>query len=121
MKIAVAIENGNVCPHFGHAPFYRIFETSDRIVTGSSDHQSPGHVPGALPKWLAELKADVVIAGGMGPKAEELFEAAGIQVVIGVEGPADNVVKAFLDGTLSCGESSCGHVEGEECGEHHHN
>lgn len=114
MKIAVAIENGNVCPHFGHAPFYRIFETSDKAITGSSDHQSPGHTPGALPKWLSELKANVVIAGGMGPKAEDLFEAAGIQVVIGVEGPAEKVVEAFLHGTLSCGASSCGHVTGED-------
>jgi len=120
MKIAVAIENGNVCPHFGHAPLYRIFETSDNAITGSSDHQSPGHTPGALPKWLSGLKASVVIAGGMGPKAEELFEAAGIQVVIGVEGPAKNVVEAFLDGTLSCGASSCGHVTGEDHSGHQH-
>jgi predicted Fe-Mo cluster-binding NifX family protein len=120
MKIAVAFENGNVCPHFGHAPVYRIFETSEKTITGSTDHQSPGHVPGALPRWLSELKADVIIAGGMGPKAEELFEAAGIKVVIGVEGPAEKVVKEFLEGTLSCGQSSCGHVTGEGQTEHHH-
>jgi len=120
MKIAVAIENGDVCPHFGHAPFYRLFETSDKTITGSSDHQSPGHAPGVLPKWLSELKANVIIAGGMGPRAEELFVAAGIEPIIGVSGPAEDAVKAYLDGTLSCGESSCGHVTGKGSEEQNH-
>ncbi len=119
MKIAVAFENGNVCPHFGHAPFYRIFDVSGESVTGSTDHQSPGHAPGVLPKWLSELKADVIIAGGMGPRAEELFVSFGIKPVTGVSGPAEEAVRSFIDGTLTQGKSSCGHVTGE-AGDHHH-
>lgn len=119
MKIAVATENGNVCPHFGHAPTFRIFETDDKKITGHQDHPNPGHVPGALPKWLSEMKVDVIIAGGMGPRAEELFVAAGIKPVIGAQGPAEAAAVAFLEGSLECGESACGHVTGEGHEEHH--
>jgi len=62
----------------------------------------------------------VIIAGGMGPRAEELFVAAGIKPVIGVQGPAEGAAKAFLDGSIECGESSCGHVTGEGHGDHNH-
>lgn len=120
MKIAVATDNGFVCPHFGHAPIYRVFETEGKSITGSTDHKSPGHAPGVLPRWLSELKVDVIIAGGMGPRAEELFVAAGIEPVIGVEGPAEDAARAFLDGTLTQGKSSCGHVTGEEHSGHQH-
>lgn len=118
MRIAVALENGNVSLHFGHAPVFRIFETDDKNIIGHQDHPNPGHAPGVIPRWLSDLKVDVIIAGGMGPRAEDLFKEAGIRPVIGARGNADEVAKAFLDGTLQCGDSACGHVTGEGHGEH---
>ena len=61
---------------------------------------------------------EVIFAGGMGPRAEDLFKEAGFRPVIGARGNADEVAKAFLDGTLQCGDSACGHVTGEGHGEH---
>ncbi|MDD2517950.1 MAG: NifB/NifX family molybdenum-iron cluster-binding protein, partial [Synergistales bacterium] len=103
MKIAVATENGNVCPHFGHAPTFRIFETDGKSIIGHQDHPNPGHAPGVLPRWLSEMKVEVIIAGGMGPRAEDLFQAAGVRPVIGATGEAGEAAKAVLEGTLGCG------------------
>jgi len=50
-----------------------------------------------------------IIAGGMGPRAQELFNSAGISVVLGVSGSVDNVIKQFLEGTLNERESLCDH------------
>jgi predicted Fe-Mo cluster-binding NifX family protein len=55
----------------------------------------------------------------MGPRAEELFVSFGIKPVTGVSGPAEEAVRSFIDGTLTQGKSSCGHVTGE-AGDHHH-
>ncbi len=43
----------------------------------------PPHEPGLLPTWLQEQGADIIIAGGMGSRAQELFLGKGIHVVTG--------------------------------------
>ena len=70
----------------------------------------PPHEPGLLPRWLHEQGADVIIAGGMGQRAQQLFAEKGIRVVYGV--PSDTpetIVTAFLDGTVVSGENLCDH------------
>lgn len=110
MKIAVAIENGAVCPHFGHAPIFRIYQVEEKKIVSHEDHPNPGHAPGVLPRWLSEMKADIIIAGGMGPRAEELFRAAGVEPVIGASGNADQAASDYLEGKLSTGPSACHHT-----------
>jgi predicted Fe-Mo cluster-binding NifX family protein len=63
-----------------------------------------------LPQWLHEQGADVIIAGGMGQRAQGLFAQNGIEVVVGAPGgdPAD-VAAAYLSGTLETGENVCDH------------
>ncbi len=83
--------------------------------------QAPPHERGAFPTWLHENGATVILAGGMGPRAVQMFEQFGIQVVAGVGGEDPQaVVKAFLSGDLvSTGETcSGGHLHA--CGDHGH-
>jgi predicted Fe-Mo cluster-binding NifX family protein len=63
-----------------------------------------------LPPWLAERGAEVIIAGGMGMRAQQLFAASGIRVVVGAppEEPA-TLVRAYLEGTLQSGPNLCDH------------
>lgn len=118
MKIAVAVQQDAVCPHFGHAPVYSIFAVDDEgNILDRSDHPNPGHAPGVLPRWLGSLEVDVIIAGGMGPRAEELFRSQGIEPVIGVSGNVEEAVTAFCRGGLDQGPSACHHGTGDE--EHH--
>ena len=62
------------------------------------DIANPGHSPGFLPKYLAERSIDTVIAGGMGPRAVDLFCQNGIDVVIGVHGPIADAARIFAEG-----------------------
>ncbi|BCV25448.1 NifB/NifX family molybdenum-iron cluster-binding protein [Gelria sp. Kuro-4] len=109
MRIAVATENGQVAQHFGRCQEYTLFDVDNGQIQSKVVIPNPGHQPGFLPRYLAEKGADCIIAGGMGPSAQDLFAAQGIKTVIGASGPADEVVKAYLAGDLTLGTSACEH------------
>ena len=71
---------------------------------------SPPHQPGLLPSWLHERGAGIIIAGGMGARAQELFAQKNIKVVIGAPSETpEQIVKAFLGGSLETGVNICDH------------
>lgn len=112
MRVALPIAGGALSPHFGHCDnfaFYDVDEASRKIINTESI-ASPEHQPGLLPVWLAENKATVVIAGGMGPMAVNLLEQNGITVVLGsTESDPEKAVLSYLAGTLSTGDNACDH------------
>ncbi len=109
MKIAVAAQGNQVSPHFGHCEKFCVFEVKDGQVVGKIWLSNPGHEPGLLPRLLADHGVNVVIAGGMGVRAQQLFAARGIEVVTGAAGPLEEVVAAYLAGNLSLGPNLCDH------------
>jgi Mrp family chromosome partitioning ATPase/predicted Fe-Mo cluster-binding NifX family protein len=112
MRIAIPLAAGRLSAHFGHCEEFAVLdveEASKRILTQST-HQPPAHEPGALPRWLDELGVSVVIAGGMGQRAQQLFANNGITVIVGA--PSDEpqkLVSAYLSGTLAAGDNICDH------------
>lgn len=112
MKIAIA-KNGNIVSgHFGHCEGFETFEVADGKILERAFIPSPVHQPGILPPFLAEKGVNVIIAGGMGGAAVELFKERNIDVVIGAQGDLDDVIKKYLDGELKSTVSACE--------EHHH-
>ena len=70
----------------------------------------PPHEPGVLPSWLHEQGVNAVIAGGMGQRAQQLFAQNGIEVIVGTaDGDPDEIVAAYLAGSLKAGENVCDH------------
>ena len=110
MNIAIPTAEGKLCPHFGHCEKFTIITIDDSRISGSQTLEPPPHEPGVLPRWLAEQKTNLVIAGGMGHRAQTLFNQQGIDVIVGApsEEP-ETLVKAYLDGTLAAGENLCDH------------
>jgi len=109
MRIAVACDNGKVSAHFGHCQEYRLYDVVDGKISDSSSLANPGHQPGFLPDYLASHGVNCIIAGGMGPRAVELFEQNNVKVVLGAEGDTDEVVSKYLEGSLNLGKSTCEH------------
>jgi ATP-binding protein involved in chromosome partitioning len=98
--------------HFGHCEAFALIEADENTKTLGPPATviPPPHEPGVLPRWLHEQGADVILAGGMGQRAQALFAQHGIRVVVGT--PAGNPValaRAFLDGTLETGGNACEH------------
>ena len=112
MKIAIPLADGILSMHFGHCERFALIDVdqTEKKILKREDIEAPPHEPGLLPPWLAERGANVIIAGGMGQRAQNLFAQQGIQVVVGApaESP-ENLVANFLAGTLQAGENICDH------------
>jgi len=112
MKIAIPTAEGKLCMHFGHCEQFALVEVDEADKTiGKTEYLSPpAHEPGVLPRWLHEQGANVIIAGGMGQRAQGLFSQNGITVVVGAPGETpEKVASAYLAGTLEVGQNVCDH------------
>jgi len=112
MKIAVPTVDGALSLHFGHCDAFSVFEVDQdsKAVLNSEALVPPAHAPGVLPAWLAENGVTLVIASGMGMRAQQIFAQSGIDVVTGAPPAApQEVVQAFLDGSLEIGDNVCEH------------
>jgi len=112
MKIAIPTNNGRLSMHFGHCEQFALVEVNeaDKTISNTEYLTPPAHEPGVLPRWLHEQGAEVIIAGGMGQRAQGLFSRSGIQVVVGApDGTPEGIASAFLHQTLSPGENVCDH------------
>lgn len=112
MRIAIPVAEGQLCMHFGHCEKFAFFnvDAEAKTIETREDHTPPPHQPGVLPRWLAENEVNLVIAGGMGMRAQNLFTENGIQVIVGAPSePPENLVAAYLEGTLESGENICDH------------
>ena len=117
MKIAVPVAGGMMSAHFGHCEQFAFFDVDGgQKITGRTYIDSPEHQPGLLPVWLAEQGANVVIAGGMGPRAVDLLQERGITVVLGAaEIDPEKAVLAYLSGSLTTTGETCGHNHQDGC------
>jgi len=112
MRIAIPVNEGKLCQHFGHCETFAVIDVDDnsKQITNREDLTPPPHEPGVLPKWLGEVGVNVVIAGGIGQRAQQLFAQNGIKVVIGASsGTPEELVSAYLQDTLKTGENICDH------------
>jgi predicted Fe-Mo cluster-binding NifX family protein len=112
MRIAIPLADGRLSMHFGHCQTFALVDVDPvaKKILSREDLSAPPHQPGLLPPWLAERGAEMIIAGGMGQRAQSLFAQHGIQVVVGA--PADTperLVGEYLAGSLQSGENLCDH------------
>jgi ATP-binding protein involved in chromosome partitioning len=107
---AVPLAEGRLCAHFGHCEQFALIETENGQIQGKSVHTPPPHEPGVLPKWLHEMGANVIIAGGMGSRAQGLFTENGIKVVTGATADTpESLVHQYLTERLVTGANVCDH------------
>ena len=112
MKIAIPTAGGQLCMHFGHCEQFA-FVTVDpesKVISGTEFLTPPPHEPGVIPKWVADNGGNLVIAGGMGQRAQEIFNQNGVEVVVGAQPAApEAIVTAYLEGSLETGQNACDH------------
>ena len=110
IKFAIPMSDGKLCSHFGHCNQFVLIETENGKIKNKAMQTPPPHEPGVLPKWLHDLGADVIIAGGMGSRAQQIFNENGIKVVTGA--PMDTpelLVNQYLSDNLLTGQNVCDH------------
>ncbi|NLN92590.1 MAG: ATPase [Candidatus Hydrogenedens sp.] len=112
MRIAIPVAQGQLALHFGHCAQFALVDTDPaaKTILKTELVDAPPHEPGLLPRWLGEQGAKVILAGGMGARAQALFAESGIEVVIGA--PAEEIetlVLSYLNGRLESGGNICDH------------
>ncbi len=119
MKIAVASIGNDVSPHFGHCESFQIFNEQEGGIVSAETVPNPGHRPGFLPNFLGDMGVDVIIAGGMGGGAVEIFNERNIEVIVGAGGDARSAAEQYLAGELKSTGSVChSHEHAGDCGNH---
>jgi predicted Fe-Mo cluster-binding NifX family protein len=101
-----------VSAHFGHCEQFALIEVDEtnKQILKKEMVNSPGHEPGLLPPWLAEKGVSLVIAGGMGSRAQGLFQQNKIGVITGItESDPEKAVLSYLNGVLATGANTCDH------------
>ena len=109
--------------HFGRVPSYTIYDNNTKdveIVQNTSSHMGGTKLPAEL---LQEHNIDVIICGGLGRRAIQLFEQFGIEVYIGAQGTVGDTIELYNNNKLqmatdrdACQEHK---YRAEGHGEHH--
>ena len=119
MKIAIATDGNQVSSHFGHCEKFTVVTTENGQITGREFVANPGHQPGFLPNFLNDLGVNVIIAGGMGGSARQLFEDMGVEIITGAVGDIGQVAEDYSNGCLKSTDSVCTeHQHADTCGNH---
>lgn len=111
-RFAVPTSGELLCSHFGHCEEFTLIDVdmTTRQIIRTAKLAAPEHEPGLLPAWLADKGAHVIIAGGMGSRAQQLFKEQGVTVVTGAAcASPKSLVEQYLQGTLITGENVCDH------------
>ncbi len=112
LRLALPVVEGTLSAHFGHCEKFVFFDVNpnNKVILKQEQSDAPPHQPGFLPGWLAEQGVNIIIAGGMGQRAQELFAQHGIQVVVGARpDKPEHLVAAYLEDHLLTGENLCDH------------
>lgn len=112
MKIAIPMAEGKLTMHFGHCQSFIVIETDDKgSILTKKELIPPAHEPGVLPQWLGEeLGVNLIIAGGMGQRAQQLFANYGVQVLVGAAPEApETLISSYFSGDLVNGSNACDH------------
>jgi len=110
MKFAIPLAEGKLTAHFGHCQEFALVEVEDNQIKSKETLVPPPHEPGVLPKWLHDQGTNVIIAGGMGARALDLFAQNDIKVIVGASAlTPEELVKQYLDNTLQTGGNVCDH------------
>jgi len=112
MRIAIPLTDGKLSQHFGHCEQFAIIDVDDdsKSIKSKELVSPPPHEPAVLPKWLSGLQVGLVIASGMGQRAQQLFAQNQINVIVGAPPQApEKLVSAYIEGMLQCRENVCDH------------
>jgi predicted Fe-Mo cluster-binding NifX family protein len=109
-RIAIPLESGILCSHFGHCEQFALIDTEDHNISCEELITPPPHEPGLLPAWLASKGVTDVIAGGMGQRAITLFNQQKINVFVGAEIKSHKeLAEDLLNDSLNAGSNYCDH------------
>jgi ATP-binding protein involved in chromosome partitioning len=111
-RIAIPVTGGKLSSHFGHCEHFVVFEVDEEkgAIVGKQMFEPPEHEPGVLPRWLGGMQVNLIIAGGIGRRAQDLFAQNRVEVLCGAgEDEPEQIIRQYLDKQLVTGPNVCDH------------
>jgi len=100
MKVAIPVWEGKVSPVFDTASRVLVVEVQNRCeITRFEAFLEPGTTNGRC-YFLRGLGVETLICGAVTKAVSRLLAGSGISVIAWVSGPVEDVLQAYLDGTL---------------------
>jgi predicted Fe-Mo cluster-binding NifX family protein len=106
MKLAIPIHENRVMPRFGYTQKMMIITIEDAQVT---EAEQVSITPETFWSSLTAEEVSVIICGGIHPRFQQSIRELGIQLVWGVVGEWEDVLQAYLNGTLHTNPTFCLH------------
>lgn len=109
-RVAIPVVQGLLSAHFGHCQVFYVADVEDGKIVGEQELVPPPHAPGVIPRWLSGEGVNVVLVGGIGQKAVNLFKQFDVEPVIGVaEKSPRELINDYIAGELVTGVNQCSH------------
>jgi predicted Fe-Mo cluster-binding NifX family protein len=106
MNIAIAIHGNRVMPRFGYTREIIVVTVEDGRIVARKRVKITRQTFLSL---LASERVSALICGGIHPRFQETIERQNIQLIWGIIGEWQDVLQAYLDGTLQTNPSFCLH------------
>lgn len=107
MRVAVPVEHqtlkAEVCPSFGRAPFYVIYDT-EKKTTEYLQNTATGSQGGAgvqAAQLIVDQQVDAIITPRCGKNAAAVVQEAGIKLYRSISGSIESNLKAFEEQSMS--------------------
>lgn len=112
ITLAIPTTDDKLDAHFGHCKefYFATVDMKAKKILNEVKIPAPPHEPGLLPVWVHDRGARILIAGGLGSQAQQIFNKKGIEVIAGA--PIKNVtelVSDYISGALEDNDSTCDH------------
>ncbi|MCD6414780.1 MAG: NifB/NifX family molybdenum-iron cluster-binding protein [Candidatus Diapherotrites archaeon] len=95
-----------IANHFGRCNFFIIVDVEEghvKIETKKNPFLE-NHEPGKVPEFIAKQNVDIMVAGGMGPRALEWFKKLGVTPITGIDNTIKDVLEDILSGKINNAE-----------------
>lgn len=100
MRVALATWNGRISPVFDVARQILMLDIADGRITGRHEETLPGTDPQAQAARLKELAPQTLICGAISQQMGAMLAAAGVRVLPFTAGSVEEVLAAWLTGSL---------------------
>lgn len=107
MRICVPVQDDRglqapVNAHFGSAPYFLIHDTdTGRSLLLPNGEEEHAHGQCHPLQSIASQNVNVVLCGGIGRRAIDLLQQAGLRVCLAPVGSADAAIRAYAAGSLT--------------------
>lgn len=120
MRVIIPVEedkgvDSKLSEHFGRAPFFAVFELekdgqilNQKAVPNESEHFGGTGFP---PDRILQLKPNVVITFGMGPRALSQFQEAKVAILRANSNTVNSIISSYIKDELEELTEGCHHAQ----------